>query len=110
MIELRSGVVKIMQAIDDQHGEDCANVANQRSRGEKYDSECRNHGKLGERVIRGFVADEPIDDLNEPPRQRWQLVVAELPFAPIGERLDEIERQVGIKEGRQRGPNKKMHR
>ncbi len=53
---------------------------------------------------------QPVGDLDQPPGQRRQLVVAELPFAPVHQRLDQVERQVGVEQGRQHRPDQRMQR
>ena len=52
--------------------------------------------RLRQRVIGGVGAEQAMHDLDQPPRQRRQLVIAELPFAAIGEGLDQVERQIGV--------------
>src|SRR5665811_258177 len=37
-----------------------------------------------------------------------QLVIAELPFAPVNQCLDQVERQIGVEQRRQRGPDRGM--
>ena len=108
VIEFDRRVLKIVQAVDDQHGNKRASRADERSRGSPDRRKGYDHRDLRQRVIRGVRAEQPIHDLDQPPRQRRQLVVADLPFAAIGERLDEIERQVGIEECGQRGPDDEM--
>ena len=53
---------------------------------------------LGQGVIGDVGAEQPVHDFDQPPRQRRQLVGAEHPFAAVGERLDQIERQIGVKQ------------
>src|SRR5665811_258176 len=47
--------------------------------------------------------------------REWQLgydklplVIAELPFAPVNQCLDQVERQIGVEQRRQRGPDRGM--
>ncbi len=110
VIELHRRVLKVMQAVDDQHGDERAARSDQRPRGRIDQRKCSDHHDLGQRVIGGIHAEQPVHDFNEPPRQRRQLVGAEHPFAAVGQRLDQIERQVGVEERRQRGPDGKMER
>ena len=63
---------------------------------------------LSESVVGDVVPSEPVDDLDQPPRQRRQLVVSELPLPAIGEGLDQIERQVRIKQCWQDRPDNKV--
>src|SRR5262249_60662757 len=72
--------------------------------------ERRHHRDLRQRVIGGVDPNRPVDQLDQPPRQRRQLVVAELPFAAIGEPLDQIEGQIRIKQRRQGRPDRKVQR
>jgi hypothetical protein len=66
-----------------------------RPRGRPDENERNHHRGLRQSVIGGVGAKRPMHDLDQPPRQWRQLVVAELPFAAIGQGLDQIERQVG---------------
>ncbi len=108
VIELHRRVLEIMHAIDDQHGDERAGRADQRPRRGKDQGKGDDHHGLRQRVIGGIGSEQPVHDLDQPPRQRRQLVVAELPFAAVGQGLDEIERQIGVKQRRQRGPDRKM--
>ena len=105
VIELGGGVMEVVQAIEDQDGDQRADRADQRTRGQPDQRERGDHRELRQRVIGGVEPDQPVQQLDQPPRQRRQLVVAELPFAAIGQRLDQIERQIGIEQRRQRGPD-----
>ena len=72
----------------------------------QHGNEGDDHGHLRQRVIGGIGAEHaPVHDLDQPPRQRRQLVVAELPFAAVGQGLDQVERQVGVEQRRKRGPD-----
>ena len=82
--------------------------ADERARGLPHEDEGDDDDGLGEGVIGGIDAEHPVDDLDHPPRQRRQLVVAELPFAAVGQRLDQIERQVQVEDRRQRDPDDGM--
>ena len=110
VIELHRGVLEVMHAVDDQHGDQCSGRSNERPCRRPHRDEGYDHHRLRQRVIGGVGTERPMHDLNEPPRQRRQLVVAELPFAAIGQRLDQIERQVGVEQRRQRGPDHEMQR
>ena len=68
----------------------------------------RHHRDLRQQVIGEVVADQPVGDLDQPPGQRRQLVVAELPFAAVDQRLDQVERQIGVEQRRQHGPDRGM--
>ena len=109
VIEFHRGVLEIMHAVDDQHGDQRAHRADDGPRGGKDENKGDDHHRLRQRVISSVAAEQPVGDLDQPPGQWRQLVVTELPFAAIGEGLDEIERQVGVKQARQRGPNREMH-
>ena len=109
VIEFHRRVLEVMQAVDDQHGNERA--ASRRRAAAPWRRPAqrrRTTTACGQRVIGDVRAEYPVHDLNQPPRQRRQLVGAELPFAAVGERLDEVERQIGVKQRRQRGPDRKM--
>ena len=108
MIEFHRRVLEIMQAVDDQHGDECAGRANKRPRGSKDQAKATTWRPAPARNRRRLAPNSRCDDLDQPPRQRRQLVVAELPFSAVGQRLDEIERQVGVEQCRQRGPDREM--
>ncbi len=110
VIELHRSVLKVMHAVDDQHGHQRAGRSDQRPRRRPHRDESHDHRRLRQRVIGGVGAERPMHDLDQPPRQRRQLVVAELPLPPISQRLDQVERQVGVEQGRQRGPDHEMQR
>ncbi len=110
VIELHRCELEIVKAVDNQHRDQRAQRADQRPRGGEDQRKSDDHGRLRQRVIGGVGARSPVRDLDQPPRQRRQLVVAELPFAAVGQRLDQIERQIGVKERRQRGPDREMQR
>jgi len=97
-----------MHAVEDEHGDERADRADQRPRRRPHQREGGEHRELRERVKGDVDADRAVDELDHPPRQRRQLVVAELPLAPVGQRFDEIERQIGIDQRRQRRPNQEM--
>ena len=109
VIELGGGVMKVVQAVDDQDRGQRAARADERQRGHPHRRQGADHRELRQRVIGGVASDHPVDGLDQPPGQRRQLVIAELPFAAVGQRLDQIERQVRIERRRQRGPDEKMH-
>jgi hypothetical protein len=108
VIELHRGVLEVMHAVDDQHGHQCAGRSNERPCRRPHRDEGYDHRRLRQRVISGVDAERPVHDLDQPPRQRRQLVIAELPFAAVGESLDQVERQIGVEERRQRGPDHEM--
>ena len=108
VIELHRRVLEVMHAVDDQHGNERAGRSDQRPCRRPHRDEGDDHRRLRQRVIGGVGAERPVHDLNQPPRQRRQLVVAELPLAAIGQRFDQVERQVGVEQGRQRGPDREM--
>ncbi len=98
-----------MQAIDDEDGDERAGRADERPRRREDQRKRGNNDDLGQRVIGDVGAEQAVHDLDQPPRQRRQLVGAERPFAAVSERLDQIERQIGVKHRRQRGPDGEMH-
>jgi len=110
VIEFRRGEMQVMQAIDDEQSEQGAQRPDQRPRRRPNRGERRQHAGLRQRVKEHVAAEQPVGDLHQPPGQRRQLVVAELPLAAVNERLDQVERQVGIERGRQRRPQRSMQR
>ena len=108
VIELGGGVVEVMQPVDDQDRHQRAARADERQRGPPHDGKGRDDRDLRHDIVGGVDSDQPVDDLDQPPRQRRQLVVAQLPFAAVGQRLDQIERQIRIEDRRQRGPDHEM--
>src|SRR5438270_4455307 len=100
--------MEIMKPIDDQHSHERANTADQGKCRPPYEGECAYDRDLRERVIGRIVSNGSVGYLDKPPRQWRQLVITELPFPAIGERFDEIDRQIVIKERGQNGPNHKM--
>ncbi len=110
VIELHRRVLEVMHAVDDQHGNQRAGRSDQRPCRRPHRDEGYDHRRLRQRVIGSVDAERPVHDLDQPPRQRRQLVVAELPFAAVGESLDQVERQVGVEQRRQRGPDHEMQR
>jgi hypothetical protein len=106
VVEFGGGVVEVMQPVDDQHRHQRADAADQGACRRVDQGEGGADRKLGQQVIGEVVAHQPVGDLHQPPGQGRQLVIAELPFAPVHQRLDQIERQVGIKQCRQRGPDR----
>ena len=85
VIELGGGVMEVVQAIDDEHGDQRADGADQRTRGQPDRRKGADHRELRQRVVGGVVAHEPVHELDQPPGQRRQLVIAELPFAAVGQ-------------------------
>ena len=106
MIELGGCVVEVVQAVDNQHGGERAERAGERSRRQVHDGKTRHHRDLRQQIIGEVVPDQLVGDLHQPPGQRRQLVVAELPFAAVDQRLDQVERQIGVEQSRQRGPDR----
>jgi hypothetical protein len=105
MIELGRRVVEIVQTIDDQHRHQRSDRADQRPC-RHPDQPKRSYDRyLRQQVISKVVADQAVDDFHQPPGQRRQFVVAELPFPPVRQGLDEIERQIRIEQGREGRPH-----
>src|SRR5690349_9180372 len=96
MIELDGGVVQVMQSVDNKHRNERACRACEGPRRRVNQPEGGDYGEVREEVIGEVVSNSPVDDLGQPPRERRQLIVAELPFSAVGERLDQVERKVGI--------------
>ena len=105
VIEFCGRVAEVVQAVDDEDGDQRADGTGDRSRGQENQPQRRHHGGLRQQIVSEVVAGEPVHDLDQPPGQRRQLVVTELPFAAICQRLDEIERQIGVKQGRKGRPD-----
>ncbi len=63
---------------------------------------------MRQQVIGKVVTDDAIRYFDQPPGQRRQLVITELPLPAISQRLDQIERQIGVKQRRKGGPNRRM--
>jgi len=63
------------------------------------------HRHLAQQIIGEVMTDGQVCGLDQPPGQRRQLVVAEPPLAPIGQSLDEVERQIPVEQRRQRRPD-----
>ena len=110
MIEFHRRVLEVVHAVDDQHGNERAGRAHQWPRGGKDQREGDDDGGLRQSVIGRVDAKVAVHDFDEPPRQRRQLVGAERPFPAVGHGLDEIERQIGVEETWQRGPDREMQR
>ena len=108
VVELVGGVVEVVQPVDDEHGNERADAAEQRPRHGEDRGEGRDHRDLRQQVIGEVVPDQPVGGLGQPPRQRRQLVVAELPFAAVDQRLDQVERQIGVEQRRQCRPHRRM--
>src|SRR5499427_7296375 len=108
VIELGRGEIEIVQAVDDQHGGERTGGADEPPRQNPHQRKGGEHRDLGNQVVDRVDPDQPIRDLDQPPGKRRQLVVAELPFPAIGQRLDQVERQVGVKRAWQRGPQHGM--
>ena len=108
VIELGGGEIEVVHTVDDQDRDQRPERADERARGLPHEDEGDDDDRLGEGVIGGIDAKHPVDDLDQPPWQRRQLVITELPFAAVGQRLDQIERQVQVEDRRQRGPDDGM--
>jgi len=108
VIELCRRVLEVMQAIDDQHGEERAGGADQRPRRGKNERKSNDDRCLCRSVVGDIGTEYAVHDLDQPPRQRRQLVGAELPFWAVSKGFDEIEGKVGVKERWQRGPNNEV--
>ena len=96
---------KIVQTIDDQHRHQRTERADQRSRRHPDQPKRRRDHNLRQQVISKIVTDQAMGDFHEPPGQRWQLVVAELPFLSVGQCFDQIEGQICIEQGRESRPH-----
>ena len=68
VIEFDCGVLEIMQAIDDQHGNKGAGRADNGACGDEHQGKGDDHRSLRQRVVGGVRADRAMRDLNEPPR------------------------------------------
>ncbi len=64
VIEFDRGVLEIMQAIDDQHGNERAGCADNGACGDEYQSKGDDHRGLRQRVIGGVRADGAMGDLD----------------------------------------------
>ena len=104
VVEFGGGVIEVVQPVDDEDGNQRAERTDQRPRGEKNEGKSGHHRDLRQEVIGEVMTDGQVCDLHQPPGQRREFVVAELPFAAVHQRLDQIERQIGVKQRRQRGP------
>ena len=110
VVELGGGVVEVVQAIENEHRDQRAEHAHQRPRQCEDAGEGRHHRHLRQQVIGKVMTDGQVYGLDQPPGQRRQLVVAELPLAAVDQRLDQVERQIGVEQRRQRGPDRGMQR
>ena len=99
-----------MHAVDDQQRRERACDANKRPRRHPHGDKGNDHRGLRKRIERGVVTRQPIGDFAQKPGQRRQLIVAELPLAAVGHRLDHIERQVVVEKCGQGGPYKRVDR
>ena len=109
VIELGGAEIEIVHAVDDQDRGQRAGCADQRPRRQPHRHESDDHGDLAERIDGGIGAEQLVGGLDQPPRQRRQLVVAELPFAAVNQRLDHVDRQVEVEERGQRRPDQPVH-
>ncbi len=100
VIEFHRRVLEIMHAVDNEHGDERAGCADERPRRGKDQGKGDDDRGLRQGVIGGVHPKAAVHDLDQPPRQRRQLVGTERPFAAVGQGLDEIERQVGVKQAR----------
>ena len=109
MIPLGGAGGEVVQAVGDQDRSERAGRADQRTRGLPHRDERDDDGDLGQRVKRIIGAEHAVHGFGHPPRQRRQLVVAELPFAAVDHGLDHIERQVEIDQRRQHRPDQPVN-
>ncbi len=105
VIELRRGVAEVMQPIGDQDGRECSGRPGDRQGGGEHQPKRNQHRDLRQRVIGEVVPNRLARDFDQPPGQRRQLVVAELPFPPVGQSLDQVERKVRVEQARQQRPD-----
>jgi hypothetical protein len=110
VIELRGGEIEIMQPVNDQHRDQRTERPDQPPRQHPDQAERRHHRDLGHQIEGRVGSEQPIDPLDQPPGQGRQLVVAELPFAAVGQRLDQVERKVGVERGGKKRPQPRMHK
>jgi hypothetical protein len=105
VIEFRRSEVEVMQSVDDENRGCCRGWGCHAKHESPYGRKRRQNAHLSESVIGDIGSNRAVGDLDEPPRQGRQFVVAELPLASVGERLDDVERQVGIERERQDRPD-----
>ena len=108
VIELGGRVMKVVQPVDDKDRNKSTDLTDQRPCRPPDQREGADHGELGECIIGGIETNQSVHDLDHPPRQGGQLVVADLPFTAIGEGFNEIERKIGVEHRRQCRPNQPM--
>src|SRR5262249_47043950 len=109
VIEFWRGEAEIVQTVDDQNCQQRARRADDPSCTGKNRGKGREYGELSSEIIGNVGANGAIKDLDSPPGEGWELVVAELPFAAVGECFDEIERKVRVERRRQDRPKREMH-
>jgi hypothetical protein len=100
VIEFDSRVMEIVQAVDDQDGDERSRCADQRPRQRENRGESDHDRDLRRGVIGDIGAKEPVHGFDQPPRQGRQLVITKLPFAAVDKRFDQIERQIRVNERR----------
>jgi hypothetical protein len=110
VIELGRGVLKVVQAIDYEDGEEREDRSDHGACGEPDACKCADDRRLRQGIVADVAAHRPVNNFHQPPGQRRQLVVAKLPFTAIGQGLDEVERKVRVKQGRKGGPNREVKR
>ena len=69
VIEFDSGVLKIVQAVDDQDGDERPRRADQRPRQRENRGESDHDRDLGGSVISDIGAKKPVHGFDQPPRQ-----------------------------------------
>ena len=70
VVELGGGVIEVVQAVDDQHGDQRPARAGERPRQRENRGQGRPHRDLRQQVIGEVMTDQPVDTFDEPPRQR----------------------------------------
>src|SRR5216683_1115915 len=104
VIELRCSEREIVQPIDNKDRDQRSEPAHQLLRHGPHCRKGGNHRNLSEQIVEQVGSEQAVADLDQPPWQRRQLVIADLPFASVGQGLDQIERQVEKKRCRERSP------
>src|SRR5215831_728741 len=90
VVEFGGGVIEVMQAVDNQHRRKRAQRADDRPRRQPDQPQRKYNGDLRQQIICEVVTDQPIGNFDQPPGQWRQLVVSELPFAAVSQRLDQV--------------------
>jgi hypothetical protein len=108
VIEFCGSEMQVMLTVDNEQRHERAHRPDHRARHRPYCGKGRDDRDLRERVEEHVAPEHSKGRFHQPPRQRRQLVIAELPFPAIGQRLDQVERQIGIEQRRQRSPHQEM--